>query len=93
MIVKLEGNRLRFNMDLQFSIPEEEGISSARLNLISEVIQDYIEQNRIPGAAWLVSRNDRIVQMAALGFRDIEAKEVVEIDTIFRIASMTKPVT
>ena len=47
---------------------------------------------RIPGAVVLIARNGKLVMFDAFGFRDREAKAPMQTDTIFRIASMTKPI-
>ncbi len=62
------------------------------MDAITEVTDSFVRQGLIAGAATLVWR-DRVVHAAGVGLRDIEAGLPVERDTIFRIASMTKPVT
>lgn len=53
----------------------------------------YVDAGTLAGAATLVWRNGRVVQTAAIGCRDLVTNLPVERGTIFRIASMTKPVT
>ena len=60
---------------------------------IGTAIQGYVDAGAIAGAATLVWRRGRIVQTASFGRRDLVTGLPVERDTIFRIASMTKPVT
>jgi len=60
---------------------------------IGTAIQGYVDTGAIAGAATLVWRRGRVVQTASLGRRDLTTGLPVERDTIFRIASMTKPVT
>jgi CubicO group peptidase (beta-lactamase class C family) len=60
---------------------------------IGAAVQGYVDAGAIAGAATLVWRNGRVVQTASLGRRDLDNGLPVERDTIFRIASMTKPVT
>ena len=62
------------------------------MDAITEATDSFVRQGLIAGAATLVWR-DRVVHAAGVGLRDIEAGLPVERDTIFRIASMTKPVT
>ena len=60
---------------------------------IGTAIQGYVDTGAIAGAATLGWRRGRVVQTASLGRRDLTTGLPVERDTIFRIASMTKPVT
>ena len=60
---------------------------------IGTAIQGYVDAGAIAGAATLVWRRGRVVRTASLGRRDLTTGLPVERDTIFRIASMTKPVT
>jgi CubicO group peptidase (beta-lactamase class C family) len=56
------------------------------------VLQNAVERGQIAGAATLVSR-DGSTQISCAGWRDVEDGVPIERDTIFRIASMTKPIT
>jgi len=67
--------------------------SSERLNRINQVIQKYIDRGDIPGSVALVMRKGKIIHHGALGFRDIASKKAMSEDGIFRMYSMTKPVT
>lgn len=60
---------------------------------IRTVLEPYVAKQEIAGAATLVWRDGAVVQAAGFGWRDREAGLPVERDTIFRIASMTKPIT
>jgi CubicO group peptidase (beta-lactamase class C family) len=60
---------------------------------IEAALRAYVDEGALAGAATLVWRNGRVVQTAAVGRRDLVTNLPVEQDTIFRIASMTKPVT
>jgi CubicO group peptidase (beta-lactamase class C family) len=73
--------------------PEEVGFVSQRLKRLIDRIEEGIKNNELPGAVVLIARNGRIVLFDAYGFRDKEAKAPMKTDTIFRIASMTKPIT
>ncbi len=61
--------------------------------LIKATLQTYVDAGALAGAATLVWRDGRVVHTAALGRRDLVTNLPVERDTIFRIASMTKPLT
>ena len=72
---------------------EDAGLSSERLQRIKIAMQRYIDRGEVPGVVTLVARRGRVVHFEALGYRDVEAKAPMTKDTIFRIASMTKPIT
>jgi CubicO group peptidase (beta-lactamase class C family) len=57
------------------------------------VLQDAVDNNILAGAIGLVARDDEILFQETIGMADREAGKPMEMDTIFRIASMTKPVT
>jgi CubicO group peptidase (beta-lactamase class C family) len=73
--------------------PEEAGFSSERLARIGTVLNADIEAGRIPGAVIAIARHGKLVMLEAFGYRDKEAKVAMTTDTIFNIASMTKPMT
>jgi CubicO group peptidase (beta-lactamase class C family) len=73
--------------------PEELGFSRARLQRMSAWYQAEVDAGRIPGAVVLVGRKGRLAWHEAIGMRDRDARAPMERDTLFRIASMTKPVT
>src|SRR5271167_3717042 len=73
--------------------PEEVGLSSERLARIGETLRADIEAGRIPGAVIAIVRRGRLVAFDAFGWRDKAAGVAMTTDTIFNIASMTKPMT
>jgi CubicO group peptidase (beta-lactamase class C family) len=73
--------------------PEAVGLSSARLQRLDKVMQDYVDTHRVSGVVTIVVRNGKVAELAAFGKRDIEANAPMQKDTIFRIASMSKAVT
>jgi CubicO group peptidase (beta-lactamase class C family) len=73
--------------------PEDVGMSSERLARIHQAIQRHIDAGEISGAVTLVARRGRVVHLEAHGLMDLESKRPMEKDAIFRIASMSKPVT
>ncbi len=60
---------------------------------ITTTLRSFVDEQEIAGAATLVWRDGAVIQHGAIGWRDVEAKRPVERDTLFRIASMTKPIT
>jgi CubicO group peptidase (beta-lactamase class C family) len=73
--------------------PEDVGMSSERLQRVNEVVKSYIDSGQISGAVTMVSRKGRVAHFEAQGLMDIEAKTPMRKDAIFRMASMSKPVT
>lgn len=73
--------------------PEEVGLSPERLDRIHKVMQEHVDQNHIAGAVVLIARHGKVAYLESFGMRDIENKKPMQPDTIFRIASMTKPIT
>lgn len=74
--------------------PEEVGLSSERLARIdAHLLREYVEPGKIAGAVTLVARQGKVAHFSALGLADRERKRPMTEDTIFRIYSMTKPVT
>ncbi len=78
---------------LPLATPEEVGMSSERLARIGSVMQRYIDYRQVPGTVTLIARRGRVVHFEARGFMDIESGEPMRKDALFRIASMTKPIT
>jgi CubicO group peptidase (beta-lactamase class C family) len=79
---------------LPLASPEAAGMSSAALERIDRHLRErYIEAGRFPGTQLTVYRRGKLVHNSSLGLADIERKTAVNNDTIFRIYSMTKPIT
>lgn len=72
--------------------PEDVGLSSARLERITELMQRHIEARTFAGSVTLVARNGRIAHFEARGLMDLESRRPMQKDAVFRIMSMTKPV-
>lgn len=73
--------------------PEDVGMSSDRLRRIHALIDTHMTAKDFSGAVTLVARKGKVVHLEAQGQADIEAKTPMRTDTLFRLASMTKPVT
>jgi CubicO group peptidase (beta-lactamase class C family) len=73
--------------------PKEAGFDPARLTRIDRHFARYVDDGRLPGWLVAVARHGHIAHLSAYGHRDREAGLPVEHDTIFRIYSMTKPLT
>ncbi|HLX82011.1 MAG TPA: serine hydrolase domain-containing protein [Burkholderiales bacterium] len=77
----------------QAASPEAAGLSSERIKELSVAFQNGVDRKEIPGAVILIARHGKIGYFEAFGYRDREAGAPMGRDAIFRIASMTKPVT
>ena len=73
--------------------PEAAGMSTERLERISKTVQQSIDDKRIAGAVTLVARHGHVVWFKAQGMSDREAGKPMRPDSIFRICSMSKPIT
>jgi CubicO group peptidase (beta-lactamase class C family) len=73
--------------------PEEVGLSGERLARIGETLKADIDAGRIPGAVIAIARHGKLVAFDAYGWRDKASGVPMTTDTIFNIASMTKPMT
>jgi CubicO group peptidase (beta-lactamase class C family) len=73
--------------------PGEVGLDAERLARIDRHFARYVDDGRLPGWLIVVSRRGRIVHVAGRGHRDIEAGLPVEADSLWRIYSMSKPIT
>src|SRR6266481_7727048 len=72
---------------------EDAGFSPERLDRLNKFFQGEIDKGGIPGAVLLVTRENKLAYLQALGYQDREKHLTMKTDAIFRIASMTKPVT
>jgi CubicO group peptidase (beta-lactamase class C family) len=68
------------------------GLSRARLGRMHDVMARYVERGSVPGLVTLLDRHGQ-THVDAIGMRRIDGSEPIRRGTIFRIASMTKPVT
>jgi CubicO group peptidase (beta-lactamase class C family) len=73
--------------------PASAGFDPTRLLRIDSHLRAYVDDGRLPGWQILVSRGGKVVHLSSYGKRDKEAGLPIEPDTIFRIYSMTKPIT
>ena len=73
--------------------PEDVGIATDRLHWIQETIQRHIDAGDVAGAVTLVARRGRIAHFEAHGLMDLSSRKPMTKDAVFRLASMSKPVT
>ena len=73
--------------------PEQVGLSTERLNKVTAMLKADVEKGVIPGAILLVARHGKIAWFDTVGTRNPETKAPMTRDSIFRIYSMSKPIT
>lgn len=73
--------------------PEDAGLSSEKLGGIDKAVNGFVKRHEISGAVVMAARRGRLAYAKAFGEMDTEAHRPMKLDTIFRIYSMTKPVT
>jgi CubicO group peptidase (beta-lactamase class C family) len=79
--------------DLGPASPESVGVSSERLRRIDVAMTSLVDEKRVTGLVTLLERHGKIVHFNAVGHLDVRKPDPVQKDSIFRIYSMTKPVT
>jgi len=73
--------------------PEEVGLSSERLQRIHEMVMRRVEAQELSGAVTIVARRGRVVHYEVHGVMDLDSKRPMTRETLFRLASSSKPVT
>lgn len=73
--------------------PSELGFSAERLTRLDKHFAGYVDDGRLAGWQFALTRGDQLAHVSSYGWRDREAGLPVEADTVWRIASMTKPIT
>jgi CubicO group peptidase (beta-lactamase class C family) len=79
--------------DLTMATPESVGISSERLRRLEAAMKRVVDDKQIAGVVTLLERHGKIVEFSAVGSKDVRNSDPMQKDTIFRIYSMTKPLT
>src|SRR5579884_634127 len=69
------------------------GLDTAKLERLDALVHEAVEGKQIAGAVVLLARHGRIGHLKAIGWRDLEAQAPMTTDTLFRLGSMTKPIT
>jgi len=73
--------------------PESVGLSSDTLKAAEQAMQTYIDDGKLAGISTMIIKNGVTIERANFGFADLEQQKAVNDSTIFRIFSMTKPIT
>jgi CubicO group peptidase (beta-lactamase class C family) len=82
-----------FAGDIKHVKPEKVGLSSERLARLDKAFQKYADDKILSGAVILIARHGKIAHLSAVGMMDVESGKPMKTDTIFRLHSMSKPVT
>lgn len=78
---------------LEISAAEMVGMDSDRLDRITQAMQGYVDEGLLAGVVTMAARDNRIVHFESVGYRDLEAEAAMTNDALFRIYSMSKPIT
>ncbi len=78
---------------LQTVAPEAVGMDSDRLDRVTEAMQGYVDDGLLAGVVTMAARDNKVVHFESVGYRDLESQAPMSNDAIFRIYSMTKPIT
>jgi CubicO group peptidase (beta-lactamase class C family) len=73
--------------------PESVGVSSNRLRDIDTAMQGFVDQGKIAGIATLIARRNKIVHLGCFGKLDLATNRPIQPDSLFRLYSLTKPIT
>jgi CubicO group peptidase (beta-lactamase class C family) len=78
---------------IEITNPENVGMSSRHMNKINATMQDFINQGKYPGIATLIARYGKIVHFGCYGKLELAADQPILAESLFRIYSLTKPIT
>ena len=78
---------------MEITKPEELGFSSSRLERVDELMKGYVENGKLAGIVSCIKRRGQVLYLKTLGHQNLETKTPMSQDSIFRIYSMTKPIT
>jgi len=78
--------------ELPQGTPEDVGMSAEQLSKIDDVFQGYMDKGEVQGAVTAIARRGQVVHFSAHGLMDVEKKRPMATDSIFRMASSSKPV-
>jgi len=79
--------------EIRVTSPEGVGISPLRLERIGRWMRSYVDTGRLPGALTLVARRGKVALLECVGVQEVETAQPLGSDTLFRIYSMSKPIT
>jgi CubicO group peptidase (beta-lactamase class C family) len=80
-------------MDMKIVTPESVGMSASHLDEIDTAMQAFVDQNNIVGITTLISRYGKVAHHGCYGKLDLALNKPIQTDSLFRIQSLTKPIT
>src|SRR3978361_2004292 len=81
------------SQSLPTGTPETVGVSTERLDRMHRGMQGFVDRPAVPGIGALLERGGNVIDLRAYGMQDAESRTPMKTDTLFRIASMSKPIT
>jgi CubicO group peptidase (beta-lactamase class C family) len=84
---------LAVSAELPTAKPESVGMSTQRLGKLKSEMQALVDRNQLPGVVTMVAKDGKVVEFDVAGKRDVESSAPLQKDSIFRIYSMSKPIT
>ena len=73
--------------------PHAAGMNAERLAAIPVRMKEYVDANQTAGTVTIVARHGKVASFEATGYQDLESKKPMRKNSLFRIASLTKPIT
>jgi CubicO group peptidase (beta-lactamase class C family) len=92
VVIALIGGRAGLRAQDPVVSPESVGFSADGLKAFQRTMRALVDDSKLAGVTTLVARHGKVVHVDAYGVRDLATKKPVATDTIFRLASMTKPI-
>src|SRR4249920_292715 len=92
VVIALIGSAAGPRADGPPASPESAGFSADGLKTLQQTMRALVDDGKLAGVTTLVARHGKVVYLDAYGVQDLATKRPVTKDTIFRLASMTKPI-
>ena len=92
VMAALLGGATCLRADYPLASPESVGFSTDGLNVLRRTMRALVDEAKLAGVTTVVARHGKVVYLDAYGVQDLATKRPVTKDTIFRVASMTKPI-
>src|SRR5439155_21408560 len=86
------GSTAGVRADRTLASPESVGFSADGLKTLQQTMRALVDEGKLANVTTLVARHGKVVYLDAYGVQDLSTKKPVRSDTIFRLASMTKPI-
>lgn len=92
LLIIINLSHFSITAQIDYSSPEEQGISSNRLNEVSRISKNLIDDNKVSNITTIINRNGKIVYFQSFGKREFESDKAIKKNDLYRIYSMTKPI-